>query len=83
MSAMKITRLFTKGQDRAVRIPRSLCFPDEIKEVEVHRHGDTIILKPCRPRWSDFVDDAPAVPSDFLNGRERDQEVPQLRNDGH
>ncbi len=78
---METAKLFINGRNRAIRLPKSLCFSDDITEVEVYREGDMIILKPHRPGWSTFADEAPAVPDDFMDARERDQGVPQERDD--
>ena len=76
---METAKLFVNGRNRAIRLPKSICFSDDVTEVEVYREGDMIILKPHRPRWSDFADDAPAVTDDFMNEEERNQEPPQPR----
>lgn len=78
---METAKIFINGRSRAVRLPKSLCFSDDVKEVEVYRKGDMIILKPHRPQWSSFAEEAPTVPEDFLDTDERDQDQPQLRKE--
>lgn len=52
---MKST-LFKNNRTQAVRIPKSLQFPDGVKEVEIERHGDGLIVRAKRrfAGWSEF-----------------------------
>lgn len=76
---MVTAKLFTNGRSQAVRLPKSISFGGDVREVEVIREGDMIILKPHRPQWSTFAQDAPEVPDDFLTMR--DDSRPQERED--
>jgi len=75
---METARIFINGRSKAVRLPKSVSFSDDVKEVEIVRKGDMIILKPHRPQWATFPSDAPEVPDDFLT--DRSDELPQKRN---
>ena len=52
---MATASLFTNGKSQAVRIPKELEFQG-IKEVEITRDGDSIILTPKRKSWASFAD---------------------------
>lgn len=64
---MATASLFTNNKSQAVRIPKELEFQG-IKEVEVTREGDSIILTPKRKSWSSFADIEKAD-SDFMSQR--------------
>ncbi len=74
---MERAKIFINGRSKAVRLPKSVVFSDDVKEVDIVRKGDMIILRPHRPQWSTFAKDAPDVPDDFL--ADRRDELPQKR----
>jgi virulence-associated protein VagC len=43
------TRLYRNGASQAVRIPKSLAYPEDI-EVELVRDGDAVIVRPAERR---------------------------------
>lgn len=61
--------IFRNGRNQAVRLPQDLKFPDRVKEVEVRKRGDTILLSPLRPDWASFFSLGVQVPADFLTDR--------------
>ena len=65
---MPTASLFINGKSQAVRIPKELEFQG-IKEVEVTRQGDSIVLTPKRKSWSSFAD-VELSDKDFLTERE-------------
>lgn len=52
---MKIASLFKNGSNQAVRLPKEFEF-EGISEVEIHREGDSIVLRPARKNWTSFSD---------------------------
>lgn len=44
-------KIFTNGGSQAVRLPKSVRFPDSQKEVIVRRSGNRVILEPL-DEWS-------------------------------
>jgi antitoxin VapB len=64
---MPVAAIFSNGRNQAVRIPRDLEFHG-IKEVEIIKDGDCLILKPFKPSWTSFLDIEKAD-ADFLNER--------------
>jgi antitoxin VapB len=69
-------KLFKNGRSQAVRLPAEFRF--DCKEVYIERHGEVVTLRPKREGWSNFFDQAPRVPEDFL--AERTDLPPQERD---
>ena len=74
---MATARVFWSGNSQAIRLPKEFRFPDETKEVAVHRQGDKLILEPVgREEWpEDFWKAFDGMPEDF----ERPLQVRQER----
>ena len=70
--------IFRNGRNQAVRLPQDLKFPDKVKEVQVRKQGDTILLSPVKPDWASFFSLALQVPDDFLV--QRNDSPPQERD---
>jgi antitoxin VapB len=70
--------IFRNGRNQAVRLPQDLKFPDKVKEVQVRKQGDSILLSPVKPDWASFFALDVRVPDDFLAGRE--DSAPQERD---
>ena len=74
---MKATaRVFKSGNSQAVRLPRAFRFDDGVKDVQVTREGDRLVLEPVpRRQFSDaFFKSLGALP-DF----ERPPQMKQRR----
>jgi antitoxin VapB len=56
------TRLFESNKTQAVRLPKEVAFPPDVKEVEIMRMGRSVIISPVGDRWTDFFDKLPACP---------------------
>jgi antitoxin VapB len=61
-----------------VRLPQDLKFPEAVKEVQVQRQGDSILLSPVRADWASFFALDVKIPDDFLS--ERGDSPPQTRD---
>jgi len=57
--------VFRNRQNQAVRIPKAMSFPDDVKELEMTRLGDVITLRPPRLSWDEFAA-LPLADADFL-----------------
>jgi antitoxin VapB len=66
------TPLFRNNRSQAVRLPKDVAFPPEVREVVILRDGNRRILVPAGG-WDDFF----ASPGIDLG--ERDQPAPQER----
>ncbi|EHI7918473.1 AbrB/MazE/SpoVT family DNA-binding domain-containing protein [Salmonella enterica] len=64
----KTVSIFTNGNNRAIRIPREMDF-EGVSELEIQRDGNKLILRPVRPTWGSFKEEAKADP-DFMQDRE-------------
>jgi antitoxin VapB len=68
-AAVTKSTVFKTNRTQAVRIPRELAFPDDVKEVEITRHGNSLIVVPKGGGWKEFFENAPHVSDDFLADR--------------
>lgn len=57
---MTRTKLFRSNRSQAVRLPKSLAFPDSVKEVSIAREGKRRVIAPSNAAWDDFFD-APGI----------------------
>ena len=51
---MTRTKLFRSNRSQAVRLPKSLAFPDSVKEVSIVREGKRLVIAPSNAVWDDF-----------------------------
>jgi len=65
---MRTVSIFKNGKNQAVRLPKEFEF-DGINELEIHKDGDVITLRPARPDWLSFGEQAKAD-ADFMANRE-------------
>jgi antitoxin VapB len=65
---MRTVSIFTNGNNQAVRLPKDMEFVG-IKELEIIKDGDRLILQPIRPTWLSFVESEKAD-DDFMQDRE-------------
>jgi len=70
------TKIFKSNQSQAVRLPKAVAFPENIKEVSIVAIGETRIITPIEHTW-DVWFDAPRASDDFM--LERNQPAPQPR----
>ena len=52
--------LFRSNRSQAVRIPKDIEFPDDLKKVMVRRVGNAIMLVPKGAEWDMFLSMVPA-----------------------
>jgi antitoxin VapB len=64
---MRTVSIFTNCRNQAVRIPREFEFKG-ISKLEIHKEGDSLILRPVRPSWRSLLDE-PKADNDFLKER--------------
>ena len=57
---MTRTKLFRSNRSQAVRLPKDVAFPDEVKDVEILRDGRRRVIVLADRVWDDFFD-APGV----------------------
>jgi antitoxin VapB len=74
------TTVFKNNRTQAVRIPKALQLPEGVKEVEIVKHGDGLLILPKKEKltWEEFFARTPRVSEDFL--ADRDDPPPQERD---
>ncbi|MEA2740675.1 MAG: antitoxin VapB [Acetobacteraceae bacterium] len=70
---MTRTTVFQTNRSQAVRLPKDVAFPPEIREVTILRDGARRIIVPSDSVWDDFFD------SPGIDLGERDQPPVQQR----
>ncbi|MCY9870433.1 type II toxin-antitoxin system VapB family antitoxin [Vibrio barjaei] len=65
---MRTVSIFKNGKNQAVRLPKDLEF-DGVNELEIHKEGDVITLRPVRPDWLSFGKQDKAD-DDFMTNRD-------------
>jgi antitoxin VapB len=85
---MATTRVFKAGNSQAIRIPQSLAYGEDISEVEVERHGDTLVIQPRRTTMAALIAQLDTVPKPVaprarpeIDWPERARSMPE--RDGH
>lgn len=48
------TTLFKSNKSQAVRLPKDVAFPEDVREVRIIRDGNRRIIAPAHSSWDDF-----------------------------
>lgn len=75
---MKKARVFQSGNSQAVRLPKEFRF--SVKEVEILRRGEDVILREPKRNLGDAFDALASMPEDFM-AEGRGDKVPEERED--
>ncbi|MBU2568762.1 MAG: antitoxin [Gammaproteobacteria bacterium] len=70
------TTVFKNNRSQAVRLPKEVALPDDIKSVDVIAVGNKRIISPAGTAWDDWFEGS-GVSDDFMG--ERGQSEVQLR----
>ncbi|MBG1231426.1 type II toxin-antitoxin system VapB family antitoxin [Aestuariivirga litoralis] len=74
---MSRSTVFKNNQTQAIRVPKALAFPDSVKNVEITRQGNGLLITPLvKSDWETFFS-TPGIDEDFLS--DRNQDLPQSR----
>ena len=67
--------VFKSNRSQAIRLPKSMPFPDDVKQVDVVAIGRARIITPAGESWESWFD-GESVSADFMSGRSQsvDQE---------
>lgn len=57
---MVTTRVFQSNRSQAVRIPKAIEFPPDVRDVAIRRVGRNRIISPANALWDDFFE-APGI----------------------
>lgn len=69
--------VFQSNRSQAIRMPKALALPDDVKRVDIVAVGRTRIIAPAGEAWDSWFEEA-EVTSDFM--LERDQPAMQERD---
>ncbi|MBU2753168.1 antitoxin [Acidithiobacillus sp. CV18-2] len=67
---MQKATIFLSNRSQAVRLPKAIAFPADVKRVEVLTVGRTRILIPEGESWDSWFDNE-GVSADFMEDREQ------------
>jgi antitoxin VapB len=62
------TRVFKSNKSQAVRLPKAVEMPENIKDVDVVAVGNTRIISPAGKAWDEWFD-AEGISDDFMESR--------------
>ena len=68
--------VFQSNRSQAIRLPKAVALPDDVKRVDIVVVGRTRIISPVGEVWDSWFEGAAATP-DFMS--ERDQDASQER----
>lgn len=64
------TTVFLSNRSQAVRLPKAVALPEDVKKVDVIAVGRTRIITPAGESWDSWFD-GDGVSADFMNDREQ------------
>jgi antitoxin VapB len=65
------SKVFTTNRSQAVRLPKSVSFPEGVHEVEIIKIGHSRLVSPAGKRWDDLFTSGPHASDDFMSEREQ------------
>jgi antitoxin VapB len=65
---MARSTVFRTNRSQAVRLPKEVALPANVRHVEITKVGRNRIISPAGHSWDAFFD-GPAVSEDFMNER--------------
>ena len=68
---MARSTVFTTNRSQAVRLPKSVAFPDSVHQVDIIRIGHSRLVCPVGKRWDDLFTNGPRASDDFMSEREQ------------
>ena len=63
--------IFKSNKSQAVRLPKAVAFPEDVRQVEVIKLGSARLIIPVGRRWDEFFLNRPHISDDFLNDRDQ------------
>jgi antitoxin VapB len=71
------SRVYTTKRGQAVRLPKAVAFPDDVRELDVLQVGNGRLIVPRGRRWDDLFLSRPRATDDFMTAR--DQPAAEVR----
>ena len=62
--------VFLNNKTQAVRLPKDVALPEEVKTVEVIALGNARLIAPSDQLWDSFFD-GPTITEDFMSDRQQ------------
>jgi antitoxin VapB len=63
--------VFISNRSQAVRLPKAVAFPDDVRQVEILKIGRSRVIVPLGKRWDELFLSGPRASEDFMPGREQ------------
>jgi antitoxin VapB len=63
--------VFKTNRSQAVRLPKAVAFPEGVREVEIVKVGESLVITPAGRGWTDWFLNGPRASEDFMNEREQ------------
>lgn len=73
---MERASVFKSNRSQAIRLPKRVAYPDDVKRVDIVIEGRSRIITPAGESWDTWFD-GEGVSQDFMS--EREQQAPQER----
>jgi antitoxin VapB len=68
---MSQTNIFKSNRTQAIRLPKAVAFPDDVKRVEIVKQGNNRLIVPvAQSTWKEFFS-KPGIDDDFLDDRQQ------------
>jgi antitoxin VapB len=68
---MTSSTVFTSNRSQAVRLPKTVAFPDGVHHVDILKIGRSRVIVPQGKRWDDLFLSGPRASEDFMSEREQ------------
>jgi antitoxin VapB len=68
---MTSSTVFISNRSQAVRLPKSVAFPEDVHQVDILKVGRSRVIVPQGKRWDDLFQSGPRVSEDFMPKREQ------------
>ncbi|KMJ43461.1 AbrB/MazE/SpoVT family DNA-binding domain-containing protein [Xenorhabdus khoisanae] len=75
---MEKTTVFKSNRSQAVRLPKAVALPEDVKHVDIIAIGRTRIITPAGEGWDSWFDGEDVTP-DFMTDRQQPSE--QIREE--
>ena len=62
--------VFQSNRSQAIRLPKAVALPDDVKRVDIVAVGRTRIIAPAGEAWDSWFE-GPVATSDFMDEREQ------------
>ena len=72
-AAMEKTTVFKSNRTQAVRLPKAVAFPDDVKQVEIVALGRARLIVPAGEAWDSWFE-GPGVSADFMADRQQPED---------